>query len=230
MLKIHLNYLFSKHIKNVILFYFLFVSLFLTFSSGVLETKEMKIINSSNLAAGYMSMMTILYKMSVIVLSIYIFIHFFKENNDEYIKILINKTSKIYFFFSKIINLFFILGLINFLFLLTAYGINLIFIKQMPDFFLYNFMSIYLCSILYGLLGLIIYLVFKSSLSFIIGYGFFMVSDLLSQETFLGKIYLSFFPKVVFLENNNWYAIIQYIILIIVYFAMSFYIYRKKSL
>lgn len=171
MINIHLKYFNNK--VNIVIQSILIIVIFTSFmiASNIFKKYSYCYINQVEITLNYQIMVINLTKVIFPLLSSYLFGSSFLKVNDDYRLIIIkSRKERIKYFLSKVFSLCFIIGglliICNSLYLLLGY-------LGIPNFTKYGiinlvFVKIYLISIIYGLLSLIIVLFTDNSLGYIL--------------------------------------------------------------
>ena len=155
---------------------------------------------------------------------------------NYYYIILINNISKSKYLISKIftieMKLLEILVMILFNYILINYLFNQWYIIEISIF--KSFGIIYILSIIYGLLSLILIKIINIIYSSIISLGFYLISEILIDYEISSKIISIiqlFFPTTYLKDNNLFlkYGILHLISLIVLYFLVAYLLYLKKE-
>ena len=234
--KLHRKYLFSK--INVIITSILII-IIIIFSVSIIEPFKDSSIRwmnrfyiTNNFEQAYLTFV----KFIIIFYSCYLFSSCFSKNNDNYYIILINNISKSKYLISKIftieMKLLEILVMILFNYILINYLFNQWYIIEISIF--KSFGIIYILSIIYGLLSLILIKIINIIYSSIISLGFYLISEILIDYEISSKIISIiqlFFPTTYLKDNNLFlkYGILHLISLIVLYFLVAYLLYLKKN-
>ncbi len=171
MINIHLKYFNNK--VNIVIQSILIIVIFTSFmiASNIFKKYSYCYINQVEITLNYQIMVINLTKVIFPLLSSYLFGSSFLKVNDDYRLIIIkSRKERIKYFLSKVFSLCLIIGglliICNSLYLLLGY-------LGIPNFTKYGiinlvFVKIYLISIIYGLLSLIIVLFTDNSLGYIL--------------------------------------------------------------
>ena len=234
--KLHRKYLFSK--INVIITSILII-IIIIFSVSIIEPFKDSSIRwmnrfyiTNNFEQAYLTFV----KFIIIFYSCYLFSSCFSKNNDNYYIILINNISKSKYLISKIftieMKLLEILVMILFNYILINYLFNQWYIIEISFFKCFGI--IYILSIIYGLLSLILIKIINIIYSSIISLGFYLISEILIDYEISSKIISIiqlFFPTTYLKDNNLFlkYGILHLISLIVLYFLVAYLLYLKKE-
>ena len=234
--KLHRKYLFSK--INVIITSILII-IIIIFSVSIIEPfkdSSIMLMNRFYITNNFEQAYLTFVKFIIIFYSCYLFSSCFSKNNDNYYIILINNISKSKYLISKIftieMKLLEILVMILFNYILINYLFNQWYIIEISIF--KSFGIIYILSIIYGLLSLILIKIINIIYSSIISLGFYLISEILIDYEISSKIISIiqlFFPTTYLKDNNLFlkYGILHLISLIVLYFLVAYLLYLKKE-
>lgn len=187
---------------------------------------------SQNFEQAYFSFV----KMISICFSSYLFGSAFTQNHDNYYLVLIGNVSKIKYFYTKIVAIALqILEVISVLFLnyiLIQYSFNQWYIISGGIFL--SFVVVYLLSIIYGLLSIIVICPTHSIYSLIIIFGIYLTTEIIVDydvNTKFIKCMALFFPTTYYKNQKFFleYGYFQLLIILILYSFIGYLVYRNKE-
>lgn len=242
LLKLHRKYLFNKInviIISIVIFLFILIA-FVVISPFTNSEKAwmMREVFASNYEEVYL-MFT---KVITVLLSCYLFTTYFSKHFDEYKYLLLTKVTKNKYYITKSITLMLMLTLIMGILMLTYLLIG----SLLTDWFvvegiiIFKFLNILLIDMVYGLLSLIIVLIFKNIYTIVLSFSIYFLSEILldyNKSNNIVKLGTLFFPNIDFNSNyvltfNENYFVISFvslIILIIMYYLISYFIYNYNE-
>lgn len=219
LIQLHFNYCLNK--RNIIIISVSFILIQAMTIFFFILYRDLNVTEASKMDIIWQNIIS-LEKLIFGFIIIFLLGNFCLAENDEYQYLLISKTTKIRFYLSKIITLnviAFIYFLINYLsFIFISFLINADFILKIE--YLIVYLYLYLISVYYGTITMIVIRFVNSILPIIITIILFISSNLWSN-TFI----LSFILPSINMENITFYYFLGVIIVFIFLEMICFYIF-----
>ncbi len=235
LITLHRKYLLNK-INIIVIIFLLLMAIFLAFS--VIEPftdQYSRWTNRLAIEENYEQSYLTFTKIILVIFSCYLFGIAFGKNGDSYAIIITCTINKTKYFITKIISLWLIFTFISLYFLVNYHIIGFIFndwhIIKMAT--IKKFVDLYLVSLIYGFLSIILMRLFNSPYTIILTIGLYLASEIIleASPSMLAKGINIFFPTTYNAKDGLTllYGKLHLIVLGLSYLLLSYATYLKKE-
>lgn len=233
MFKLHRKYLFSKTNRIILKILIIIVTIIFLISIEVNNSNNERWLNRTSCLDNYLQNMIFTIKFIGLIFSCYIMGYAFNNCNDDYsVLFLRNRKDRIRYFIGKVVSLCTFINFIILVVLTIASFILYIYCNWFCDYIMILEISFRLTTIIltYGVISIIVTIIFRSSFAFVIPIILFICIDVLNDTVGDNDLYnniLIFLPN--FDLTNLIIPSIINLVLILCYTAIGTIIYYFRS-